>query len=365
MLDNLTAILEQGNDIMIFTLEYPGLGMPSLDSIAKVEPESRENLFGHFRGFFERRRTIESVQQIDRWEPDVVILNKNCGFAGWMSGQLKAPLVAYVHDVWSLMRTTALPPPKPMSSHAIKNWLYKSRHRFDIGGLLNRGLGSTRLVISPSEWLAHQIRSAYPEVRCAVIPHGVKHSQFAPTWEDKGYLLCSGRMHREKNFELAIGAAKSARIPLVIAGSTGNKSDKTHAQAMRYVEELRALGGGQVQFKLDINDEQYVRLLQGCSLYLNTGKKEVFGLAPLEAMACGKPVIAVGASGIRETVDGGGIILGEDPDEWGMELNRMMASSSLRLEHGKRAHDYSMNFTWEKTAALLTAAITDTIGWRS
>jgi glycosyltransferase involved in cell wall biosynthesis len=167
-------------------------------------------------------------------------------------------------------------------------------------------------------------------------------------------------MHPEKNYELAIKAASLIGFPLVICGSTGRK--EPHVLAMKYVEELKAIGRGAARFVLDVRDDEYVKLLQGCSVYLNPGKKESFGLAPLEAMACGKPVVALDAGGTREVVEGGGILVGGDPKDWGREVDRLMKSRSLRNKIGKAAWEHSKQFTWEKTAKELVGAIRPFVG---
>jgi glycosyltransferase involved in cell wall biosynthesis len=162
-------------------------------------------------------------------------------------------------------------------------------------------------------------------------------------------------MHPEKNFELAIEAAVSTGYPLTICGSTGR--GEAQVQALKYVEKLKAIAGNNVQFELDIQDSVYIRLLQECSVYLHPGRKEVFPLTPLEAMACGKPVIALNAGGTPECVGDIGVLLGDDPKDWSREMKRTMESRELRAELGERAYGYAKQFTWERTADMVTSAL--------
>jgi len=355
VLDSLVAILRRDHEVAIFTLEYTGLGLPDLDSVTKYQMPASGSLLAHFGRYPERTRLIRSVKELKEWNADVVIINKNCGLAGWMSYELDVPLVAYIHDLWSLTQATMPRAGMTKRSAAIIRRMYRYRHFLDPDGLIHRGFGRTRLVVCPSNWLAGEVKAKFPGVNCTVIPHGVDHALFAPTWEDKGYALCAGRLHPEKNFELAIGAAASAGFPMVICGSTGQGG--VHLQALKYIQKLRGIGGSQVRFELDIPDTAYVSLLKACSVFLHPGKKEAFGLAPLEAMACGKPVIALNDGGTPESVGSGGVLLGSDPKDWERELGRVMKSPTLRTELGKKSYEYSGQFTWERTAEELSSAL--------
>ena len=348
VLDNILGIMLNNHDIALFTLEYHELGLPNLDAITKFQTRSRTNVRGHFRTQVEKRRLVRSVKELKKWNADVVILNKNMGLSGWMSSKISSPLVAYLHDSWSLSQTTLYGRGMPQKRAALLRRLYRLRHLADSESLAHRGLGKTRLVICPSEWLAREVKTNFPDGECVVVPNGVDHSRFVPTWGDKGYALCGGRLSREKNYELAIKAATAAGCPLVICGSTGQGNAKV--QSMQYLAELKAIAGDNVRFQLDIEDKMYIRLLQECSLFLHPGRKEIFPLAPLEAMACGKPVIALKTGGTPEVVEGGGILLDEDFRRWQEEIERIMSSQQTRTELGERAHHQSEQFTWERTA---------------
>jgi glycosyltransferase involved in cell wall biosynthesis len=92
------------------------------------------------------------------------------------------------------------------------------------------------------------------------------------------------------------------------------------------------------------------RLLQKCSLVLQPGKDEGFGLVSLEAMACGKAVIAHRSGATIEVVDGAGILLGDDVGEWRRVVDELMASPESRKELGKRGLTRSMIFSWDRTS---------------
>jgi glycosyltransferase involved in cell wall biosynthesis len=109
----------------------------------------------------------------------------------------------------------------------------------------------------------------------------------------------------QKNIELAIDAvaalARDGRgLRLVVAGAVDVKSAE-YLAALRD----RVSGAGlesAVEFIVDPSDEVLVDLYRRCLLLIFTARNEDFGMVPLEAMACGTPVLAVDRGGPRETV---------------------------------------------------------------
>ena len=77
---------------------------------------------------------------------------------------------------------------------------------------------------------------------------------------------------------------------------------------------------------------------------------EPFGLVPIEAMACGTPVVGIREGGVRETVrDGsGGISLERDLDEFAKAVSRIIEDDAYRERLSKEALEYIHGFwTWD------------------
>ena len=129
--------------------------------------------------------------------------------------------------------------------------------------------------------------------RDATIIHPpVDVSKFTVSEKDGGYYLILSRLLPYKRIDIAIEAFNSLRLPLKIVGNG------------RDLERLQKLAGPTIEFLGRLPDDETQRCLRECRALVFPGLED-FGLAPLEAMACGKPVIAYAAGGALETVRDG------------------------------------------------------------
>lgn len=107
------------------------------------------------------------------------------------------------------------------------------------------------------------------------------------------YFVCVCRLSRIKYIELAINACNILKLPLKIAGDSIDKE---------YKKQLKALAGPTIEFLGNVPDEKLGVLLSSAKGFIMTSKNEDFGIAPVEAMAYGTPVIAFWGGGLKETV---------------------------------------------------------------
>jgi glycosyltransferase involved in cell wall biosynthesis len=120
----------------------------------------------------------------------------------------------------------------------------------------------------------------YPPVDVAGIPLSTR---------DDGFLLVAARMLAYRRLDLAVAAATALGRELVVVGDG--------PEAAR----LRGMAGPSVRFLGHVDRPTLVDLFGRCHAYLVPGVED-FGIAPVEAMAAGKPVIAFRAGGATETV---------------------------------------------------------------
>jgi glycosyltransferase involved in cell wall biosynthesis len=143
-----------------------------------------------------------------------------------------------------------------------------------------------------------------------------------------------------------------------------------------YLDHLQHLAAGKdVRFHFAIADAEVRALLQRAMALVHptpvdsqgdAGANELFGLAPIEAMASGCPVIASRAASLPEVVEpeaSGLLVPPNDPAAIGAALRRLAADPDLwaRLAHGARRR-VEEHFTWQRVAARCLAAYQDVPG---
>lgn len=131
--------------------------------------------------------------------------------------------------------------------------------------------------------------------------HGIPARLYRFNPSPGGYLAFVGRVSPEKKVDTAIEIALKAGIPLKIAAKV-DKADEEY-----YQEKIRPLlGNPLVEFLGEVNDIEKGLLVGGALAFLHpVDWPEPFGLAMIEAMACGTPVIARRRGSIPEVVDHG------------------------------------------------------------
>jgi glycosyltransferase involved in cell wall biosynthesis len=135
----------------------------------------------------------------------------------------------------------------------------------------------------------------------ATVQHGIPERMLLPGFGAGGYLAFLGRISPEKAPDAAIRIAARAGMPLKIAA----KVDKVDAQ---YFEEQiePLLRASHVEFIGEIGDDEKAAFLgNAAGLLFPIAWREPFGLAMIEAMACGTPVIAFRNGSVPEVIDEG------------------------------------------------------------
>lgn len=147
--------------------------------------------------------------------------------------------------------------------------------------------------VAISREIQERIRTLYGRESELIHPP-VNTERFKPdaTTRDEGYLFIVSRLLPYKRIDLAIEACNRLGLPLLIAG------------AGRDAERLRGLAGSTVKLLGRVSDAELHELLSHCRAFLFPGRED-FGIAPLQAAAYGKPVIAFGAGGALDTVIAG------------------------------------------------------------
>ncbi|MBN1976755.1 MAG: glycosyltransferase family 4 protein [Anaerolineae bacterium] len=175
------------------------------------------------------------------------------------------------------------------------------------------------------------------------------------------YVLYLGGFDVRKNVAALIDAYHRAAPtigethPLVIAGRLPENDTPFSPDPRRLARER-----GVVRFIAFPDDADKPALYRGATAFIFPSRYEGFGLPPLEALACGTPVVGSDASSIPEIVGDGGLLLPPDDVEgMAQALSRLATDADFRAELSQRALAQAARFSWEQTAQETLAAYRD------
>ena len=155
----------------------------------------------------------------------------------------------------------------------------------------------------------------------------------------EGFVVGLGAYCSPKRIDLAIKAIAlldNPRPKLVWIGNGG---------VQEYLEDMIRLAESlEVEFdaKKMIPDSEVIDILNRAALMLYTSQLEPFGLAPLEANACGTPVVAVAEGGVRETIKNGlnGFLVDDEPEAIAHAIKLLLGDAELARQMSARACQY-------------------------
>jgi len=210
-------------------------------------------------------------------------------------------------------------------------------------------------IITISETSKEEILNVYPEAKgkITVITLGIDEKyKVLSDIQKKKQILYVGSINERKNL---IGAIKAfERLPqyleftLVIVGNVfGNF---TVSKELNVVLN-RARNNKSIYFKQGLDDEALVNEYNISTCLLFPSFYEGFGLPPLEAMACGTPVITSNLSSMLEIC--GNIPMYIDPtniDDISTKLEILLVDKNKQIEMSRKGLEWVKQFTWDKSA---------------
>jgi alpha-1,3-rhamnosyl/mannosyltransferase len=229
-------------------------------------------------------------------------------------------------------------------------------------------------IVATSQTVAAELRRR-PEVdadRVRVIPLGVEE-QFSPAppaevqrvrgwYEIPGpYLLTVGNLEPKKNLVglLELFGRLVDEIPhtLVIAGRTAWGDTRPFRRALEVLppERVKLLGY--------VPREALPALYSGADLYLQLSWYEGFGLPPLEAMACGVPVVVSRGGALPEIAGPGAVIVdAADLTETAQAVRRLLGEEATRSRQAQLGQAHAAQFTWARHAQGLDELYREVLG---
>jgi glycosyltransferase involved in cell wall biosynthesis len=275
----------------IYTLLYDESKM------GRIFPKSRVRVSGFHklpRMLLNRRRYLipwmpKMIESFDFSDYDLVI-SSSSAYAHGIVTDLGTKHISYCHSPMRYAWDWTHPYLKEQHVGSVK--------RMAIRKLLNKirvwdyyASDRAELLVANSETVRGRIQK-YWRKKSEVLYPPVDVERFNVTKSHGNYFLIVSALTPYKNIELAIHLFNKVRKHLVIIGEGADRA------------RLQRLAGPHIDF-LGFKPDDVVReYMQNCRAFIFPGEED-FGITPVEAMACGKPVLAYGKGGVTETVVAG------------------------------------------------------------
>lgn len=264
-------------------------------------------------------------------------------------GSVGCPTVITVHDLAIYRNPGWFPGRQPLSTRLV----------------IPRSLARADVVVAVSKNTADDIEDLFdvPASQISVVPHGVSHIFRPMSREDldlararlqlpERFILFVGTIEPRKNLVtlLEAWAMLSDRPDLVIVGAWGWLYEPIKEQIARLGPRVHHIQG------LDPADLPAVYNL--ARVLAHPAWYEGFGFPPLEAMACGTPVVVSDRASLPELVgDAGMIAPADDPDAWRKALEKVVGDSDLAADLKRRGILRAAQFSWSRSAELTWRSI--------
>lgn len=244
-----------------------------------------------------------------------------------------------------------------------------SKTRILLNLAMNKSMKRADVVVTDSEFSRSEIIKYFPQYRdkVEVVPCGVDCDMFKPIQDRsiiekvkanhniKGkYFLYLGTLEPRKNLTRLVKAyeilsRRKEDCPLlVLAGGKGWLYDEIF-------EEVNKSGlGDKVIFTQYIPGEEICPLMNGAEAFVFPSLYEGFGMPPLEAMACGTPVIVSGSASLPEVVGDCGLIVDAYSEESIADaMGKIADNEELRKQLSEKGIIRAREFSWKKSAEKL------------
>jgi glycosyltransferase involved in cell wall biosynthesis len=264
-------------------------------------------------------------------------------------GDVGCPTAITVHDLAIYRNRDWFPVRQPLST----------------GWIVPRSLKRADVVIAVSQNTAGDVQALFdvPASRIAVVPEGVSPAFRPLDAEDlaeararlrlpERFILFVSTIEPRKNLGtlLEAWAMMRDRPDLVVVGGWGWRFEPLRAQMQRLGPGLHHIEG------LDPSDLPAVYNL--ALMLAHPAWYEGFGLPPLEAMACGTPVVVSDRSSLPEVVGEAGLVVpADDAEAWSRALEAVAGDAALAADLRRRGIVRAAEFSWGRSAELTWRAI--------
>ena len=161
-----------------------------------------------------------------------------------------------------------------------------------------------------------------------------------PSDEEGDFILNLGRMVRTKGLDHLVRAMRDVDHRLVMCGK-GPESKRISRLISKYGLEDR------IEMRGWVSEEEKVRLMSTCKFFVMPSLYESYGLAALEALSYGKPIVCTDVDGLPGNVkDAGSYVKPGDPEGLARAINDLLSDDGKRRQLSENAIRVSREFTW-------------------
>ncbi|MHB1810116.1 MAG: glycosyltransferase family 4 protein [Solirubrobacteraceae bacterium] len=177
------------------------------------------------------------------------------------------------------------------------------------------------------------------------------------------YLLAVGTLEPRKNLvtmlrAFSLLAPELEQLELVIAGGRGWRNEA-------FERELTGVARDRVRLTGFVSEQRLVDLYRGCACFAFPSLAEGFGLPPLEALACGAPVVVSDRPALPEVVGDAALLADpRDPEAVAAQVRRILDDEELAARLRAAGPRRAAAFTWAATAAATEGVYRDAIADR-
>lgn len=224
-----------------------------------------------------------------------------------------------------------------------------------------------RVVATCEDELFELLHLGAPRSRVTIVPCGVDTTTFTPDGPalprgDRPRIVSIGRLVRRKGVDEVVAALRYVPgAELLVAGGPPAGEDPAADPDLQRLAAVAARAGvlDRVRFLGPVARDDVPALLRSADVVACTPWYEPFGMVPLEAMACGRPVVGTAVGGLLDTVvDGvtGRLVHPRRPRELGHALARVLGDPVLPDAYGLAGRDRVVaRYTWQRVADSVAA----------
>lgn len=274
-------------------------------------------------------------------KPDIIIDAEN-GIPFFTPIYATAPVVLLIHhmhtDVWMREYTWPLATIGAVLEQRAMPRIYRNRR-----------------IVTVSESSREMIAELFPSALIELVPNAISPALAPGRKGDRPVALFIGRLKRYKSIETILLAADRLRGTDIVFNIAGRGDDEKRLRQI--CESLRL---DTVNFLGYVSEDRKRELLQEAWMLINPSSMEGWGIANVEAAACGTPAIGSDVPGIRDSIINGktGLLFEyENSAELAGKVKGLLEDSAERERLARGGIEWAARFSWEQSAGSMYAIL--------